>query len=210
MLARFWRKEKRESDPKPEIIRLPTPELIGEKTVEEALAERRSVREYADQPLTLAEVSQLLWAAQGITESRMGLRTAPSAGALYPLELYVVKNDGVWHYLPHKHSIELIIENDLRSELSNAALGQSPIKQAPVDIVITGIYKRVTSKYGNRGIRYTHIEAGHAAQNLLLEATALGLVSVPIGAFYDESVKTLLKLKDGETPLYIIPVGYKK
>jgi SagB-type dehydrogenase family enzyme len=197
---------------KPEIIKLPAPETKNDTSVEEALSKRRSVRRYTDEPLTLAEVSQLLWAAQGVT-SREGLRTAPSAGALYPLEVYLVAGnvdglpDGVYHYRPHSHELKKITDGDKRAELSKAALGQAPVKNAAAVLVISAVYERVTGKYGNRGIRYTHIEIGHAGQNIQLQAVSLELATVVIGAFYDNAVKEGLKMPDDEVPLYIIPVG---
>ena len=153
----------------------------------ETLQKRRSIRSFKKISLSLEQISQLLWSAQGITDPKNGFRTAPSAGALYPLEIYIIKDDGAWHYLSHKHAIELLSKKDLRQTLSDAALGQSSVANASIDIVITAIYQRTTRKYGERGIRYSHMEAGHAAQNVLLEATALGLGAVPIGAFYDNN-----------------------
>lgn len=192
------------------ITQLPSVSSKHIADLNETLRKRRSIRSFKATELSLNQISNLLWAAQGITASYRGFRTAPSAGALYPLELYLIKKDGTWHYLPHQHAIELISEKNLYSELSKAAFGQSPVRQAPINIIITAVYKRVTAKYGTRGIRYSHIEAGHAAQNLLLESTALGLGAVPIGAFHDEAVKKILQLHPDETPIYIIPVGYKK
>lgn len=153
---------------------------------------------------------QILWAAQGVTEINMGLRTAPSAVALYPLELFVVKGDGLFNYIPEGHKLKKLSSSDLRSELMKASLFQKSISEAPVDIVITAIYERTTVKYGDRGIRYVHMEAGHACQNILLEATALGLVTVSIGAFSDTDVQKVLNLPEDCVPLYIIPVVYVK
>jgi SagB-type dehydrogenase family enzyme len=193
-------------------IKLPEPKYVSDVSLEESLIRRRSVREYTGEPLTLDEVSQLLWAAQGITAD-WGGRTAPSAGALYPLEVYVISGnvqdlaDGVYRYDPKKHELVMIAEGDIRSQLSSAALGQTSVKDGAIDIVITAVYQRTTQKYGDRGIRYVHLEAGHAAQNVCLQATAMGLGSVTVGAFYDEEVSRLLNLPKGEEPLYIIPVG---
>ncbi len=195
-------------------LKLPEPRYDGDVSVEEALLKRRSVREYATGYLTLQEVSQLLWAAQGITDPR-GLRTAPSAGALYPLEVYLVVGGvenlapGVYKYIPDGHEILRILDGDKRAELADAALGQASVREAAVDIVITAVYERTTVKYGERGVRYVHLEAGHAAQNICLEATALNLGLVTVGAFYDEQVQTVLSLPENEQPLYIIPVGRK-
>ncbi|MCX8041224.1 MAG: SagB/ThcOx family dehydrogenase [Thermodesulfobacteriaceae bacterium] len=195
------------------LIKLSDPKLKGNISLEEALSKRRSVREFATTPLTLQEVSQLLWAAQGIT-SPWGGRTAPSAGALYPLEIYLVagqvKNlpSGIYKYQPKDHSLLRISEGDKREEVWKAALKQPWVKNAPVIFIFTAVYQRTTQKYGERGIRYVHIETGHAAQNLLLQAVALDLVGVPVGAFYDEVLKKTLNIK--EDPLYIISIGKKK
>jgi len=198
-----------------ETIQLPEPAYKGHISVEEALLKRRSVRSYKDAPLTIAEASQLLWAAQGIT-SRGALRTAPSAGALYPLELYIavgnVKDlpEGVYKYRPHDHSLMRVVKGDKRIELCNAALGQSPVKSAPAVIVFAAVYERTTLKYGDRGMQYVHIETGHAAQNVSLQAAALNLGTVAIGAFYDEQVRKAINMADRELPLYIMPVGRLK
>ncbi|MFZ2356470.1 MAG: SagB/ThcOx family dehydrogenase, partial [Candidatus Omnitrophota bacterium] len=158
------------------------------------------------------QISQLLWAAQGITGKKgsVGFRASPSAGALYPMELYLLTKDGLYHYLVQGHQLEQLGQGDLRSSLADSALGQGSISQAPVTIVICAVYPRVTLKYGERGIRYTHIEAGHLAQNIHLQAAALNLGSVPIGAFDDTQVKKVLSLPEDQEPLYIIPVGYSE
>lgn len=194
---------------KMEIIELPKP-LETKKSIEECLLKRRSVRYFTKKELTLEEISTLLWASQGITEKRMGFRTAPSAGALYPLEVYLVKRDGLFHYIPQGHKMEKLKSKDLRDELCRAALSQEYVKEAPCVFIITGIPKRITGKYGERGIRYMWIEVGHTAQNLLLEAVALSLGGVPIGAFFDDEVAKILNLSEGEVPLYIIPIGHPK
>ncbi len=192
-----------------EII-LPQPWLKGKISVEQAIEQRRSKRRYHPQELTLAQMSQLLWSAQGITDRKSGFRAAPSAGALYPMEIYLLNKDGLFHYLPEEHKLEQVLQKDLRRELASAGLGQSFIAQAPVDIVIAAVYERITSRYGRRGELYTDIEVGHIAQNIHLQAVALGLGSVPVGAFDEGAVKELLKLPNKEQPLYIIPVGYAK
>jgi len=195
-------------------ITLPEPRCDSDVSVEEALLKRRSVRNYADEALTLQEVSQLLWAAQGITDPS-GKRTAPSAGALYPLEVYVVVGNvedvakGVYKYKPQQHELVRVLDGDQRETLSQAALDQPSVKQGAIDIVITAIYERTTGKYGDRGIRYVHMEAGHAAQNIYLQAVAMNLGMVVIGAFYDDQVKEALSLPENEEPLYIMPVGRK-
>jgi len=186
---------------------LPEPETDGAGSIEHVLKERRSVRDFGDGKLTDGQLSQLLWAAQGITAPGRGYRTAPSAGATYPLETYAVTAAGVFHYLPEKHALQEIRRGDLRAELSGAALGQSSVAKAPVTIVFAAVPKRTTGRYGERGIRYIHMEAGHAAQNVHLQAVALGLGSVPVGAFDDEEVRGILEIDPGQQVLYLIPVG---
>jgi len=190
-----------------EHIILPQPETSGSISIEETLLERRSVRNYTGEALSIEEISQLLWAAQGITDSR-GFRTAPSAGALYPLNTYITKNDGTFAYDPLSHELIKLSDNDLRRSLYAAGLYQESIADAPVVFIITAVFKRTTGKYGDRGIQYVYIEAGHAAQNLLLQATALGLGGVTIGAFIDEQVSEIMKLSSEETPIYILPIGH--
>lgn len=221
---RFKRQPEATSPPAPEIatgaysskeaaretIELPAPHLKGELSLEEALARRRSVREFTEEGLSLEEIGQLLWAAQGITDPA-GLRTAPSAGALYPLELYIATPQGMYHYEPGSHRLTLQAPGDSRPALYAAAYRQEAILQAPAVIVIAGVYARTAQKYGaERSPRYVHLEAGHAAQNVLLQAVALELRAVPIGAFDDESVRRALGLKIDQQPLYLIPVGNPK
>lgn len=195
-----------------EIIKLPEPYYVSNTSVEKALKERRSKRSYRNEPLTLKEVSQILWAAQGITEANE-FRTSPSAGALYPLELYVVAGnvndlpDGIYRYKPHENELAMVVTGDKRAELFSLALYQPSIKNAPAVIVFSAVYERTTKKYGERGIRYVHMEVGHAAQNIYLQAVSLNLGTVAIGAFDDEDVKKLLKMGDKEVPLYIMPIG---
>lgn len=189
-----------------EVITLPAPKTRGSMSLEEALAKRRSVREYAGRTLTWEEISQLLWAAQGVT-SEQGFRTAPSAGALYPLEMYVVLPQGVYHYTPATHTVTRTVAGDQRRPLGDAAVRQEAVYQAPAVFVIAAVYQRTAIKYGERAERYVKLEAGHAAQNVLLQATALGLGAVPIGAFYDEQVQSVLGLPQEHEPLYLIPVG---
>jgi SagB-type dehydrogenase family enzyme len=177
-------------------------------SLEETLVQRRSVRSFQGTPLTAAELGQLLWAAQGVSEER-GYRTAPSAGALYPLELYVATEEGTFHYLPQGHRWQILSRSDARQDLYEAALRQDPVRQAPAVFVIAAVYERTAQKYGGgRSPRYVHLEAGHAAQNLLLQAVALGLGAVPIGAFDDGGVQEALALPTDHEPLYLIPVGH--
>jgi SagB-type dehydrogenase family enzyme len=171
-----------------------------------ALERRRSVREYAPDRLSEAEVAQLLWAAQGITAD-WGGRTAPSAGGLYPLEVYAVTPEQVLHYLPDGHRAEIAIEGDRRASLMGASLDQDPVARAPLVVLIAGVPARTAARYGDRAARYVDLEVGHAAQNVLLQAVALELVAVPIGAFDDEAVADVLALPDGHEPRYLLPVG---
>jgi len=191
-------------------IQLPQPISKGRISLEEAISKRRSQRTFREQELNLEQIGQLLWSAQGITAKVGGynFRAAPSAGALYPMEIYLLTKGGFFHYLPEGHKLEILDEKDLRKDLASSVLGQEAISQAPLDIVICAVYSRVTSKYGQRGIKYVHIEAGHIAQNIHLQAVALGLASVPIGAFDDTEVKKIFSLPLDCEPLYIIPVGY--
>jgi SagB-type dehydrogenase family enzyme len=189
-------------------IELPTPIDSADMSVEEAIAARRSVRRFSDQPLSDDIVSRLLWSAQGITEPAGSLRAAPSAGATYPLELYLVDRRGVFRYQPAEHRLQKIAADDRRNALARAALGQDMISQAPISLVFAAVPERTTGRYGKqRGERYVHMEVGHAAQNIHLQAVALGLGSVPVGAFHDNRVRQALELPAQHQPLYIIPVG---
>ena len=196
------------------IIPLPGPVTTGEASLESLLQQRRSVREYRDAALDLPTIGQLLWAAQGITDPR-GLRTAPSAGALYPLELSVVAGNveglapGVYHYQPDRHQLQQTLPGDQRDLLARAAHGQSWVRTAAAVIVITAVYERTTGKYADRGIRYVHMEVGHAAQNLFLQAEALDLATVVVGAFEDDAVAALLGLPGDAQPLMLLPVAAK-
>lgn len=191
-------------------IDLPERRLTDGTTVAEALEKRRSVRSFRKQPLDLRTVGQLLWAAQGIVTGS-GLRTAPSAGALYPLEVYAVLPEGVYHYEPKKHRMTMTAEGDRRADLRRVSLDQASITQAPLVIVLASVDERITKEYGaTRGERYIHNEIGHAAQNVHLQATALGLGSVPMGAFHDARVQKVLDLPREERPLYLIPVGFPR
>jgi SagB-type dehydrogenase family enzyme len=197
------------ASPQAEETTLPAPRLKGAMSLEETLAARRSLREFSDEKLTLEELSQLLWAAQGITVA-WGGRTAPSAGALYPLEIYVATADGLYHYVPQGHKAIVESKADLRGELWQAGLSQNAIREAPAVLVITAVYARTEKKYGERAERYVKLEAGHAAQNLVLQAVALGLGGVPIGAFYDDQVQSALSLPSDHEPLYLIPIGHPR
>lgn len=193
------------------LIELPEPEWQGDVAVETALRNRRSVRTFGPEPLTLTEVSQLLWAAQGIRVA--DFRTAPSAGALYPLEVHVAAGNvegldaGVYRYVPSAHGLSEVVRGDVRGSLAGAAWWQSWVREGAIALVISAVYERTTKKYGERGIRYVQMEAGHAAQNVYLQAQALGLGTVMVGAFRDNRVKKVLRLRDDEQPLGIMPVG---
>ncbi|MFH1355306.1 MAG: SagB/ThcOx family dehydrogenase [Candidatus Omnitrophota bacterium] len=187
-------------------IKLPAP-VKSKFSLDQAMQNRRSKRNFSEKELSLSQISQLLWAGQGIT-SEQGKRTAPSAGALYPMELYLLTKEGLYHYIPRGHKLKVVSESDLRRDLSASARGQSSVADAPLDIIICAVFSRVTGKYGERGVKYAYIEAGHIAQNIHLEAEALGLGSVPVGAFSDEEVSETLNLPEDTEPIYIIPVGY--
>ena len=192
------------------IRRLPAPEHKGKMSLEKALACRRSIREFTDEPLTERELSHLLWAAQGITDAE-GLRTAPSAGAIYPLEIYLATGKGFYHYEPRGHRLVRLSEGDLRAAMRRAALDQEAITQAPAVFVLAAVYERMSRKYGAaRTPRYVHMEVGHAAQNLLLQAVSLGLGGVPVGAFDDQALQKALGLPVDQHPLYVIPVGHPR
>lgn len=191
-----------------ESIDLPAPRLKGDMSLEEALFKRRSIRAFTPSPLSLTEISQLLWAAQGITEPNRGLRTAPSAGATYPYEVYIANQDGVFHYIPKGHRLEKIKDGDIRSELSSASFGQASVRDAGVVFLLSAIYER-TARYGERAKMFVHIEAGHIAQNIHLQAVALNLGSVPIGAFNPDRVKEVSGIPEGEI-VYVIPVGHPR
>ncbi len=208
-----------------EVIRLPDPQLDGRCSLEKALASRRSVRLFSRDALSLVEVSQLVWAAQGVTLKsgpppgwswgswQGGKRTAPSAGALYPLELYLLAGNieglrpAVYKYKPQTHELLAVEAGDKRRALARAALGQNWMDDVPCVFVIAAVYKRTEVKYRERAPRYVHMEAGHAVENICLQSVALGLGSTMVGAFNDEEVKSLLRMPEEEQPLAIVPVG---
>ncbi len=187
-------------------IRLPPPATTSTIALEQAIEQRRSKRSFRPDPLPLASISQLLWAGQGIT-SPDGKRAAPSAGALYPLELYVVTPTEVMHYLPHGHQAEIRAVPDLRPQLQAAAFGQPHVGSAPTVIVVAAVPGRTSRKYGARGEVFVEREAGHAAQNILLQATARGLAAVPVGSLNPSQAAATLALPPGQAVLYFIPVG---
>lgn len=196
-------------------IDLPTPDHEG-LPIEATIKKRRSVRNYTPASLPLRALSQLLFAAQGTTGRMYGepIRSAPSAGALYPFEIYAIVNNveglsrGLYHYAPREHQLELIKAGDLRSEITDAALQQAMLGEADVSFVLTAVFNRTRHKYGERGLRYVYIEAGHISQNIYLQAVSLGLGSVAVGAFLDEKLNKLIDV-DGknEAAIYLHAVG---
>lgn len=187
---------------------LAKPVQSGKMSLEEAISKRRSVRAYQNRDLKASQISQLLFAAQGITSSRHGFRAAPSAGATYPLETYLVSSRGVFRYLPESHTLKILQNTDRRNQLASASLGQACVRNAPISLVFTAVWSRTTGRYGRRGKMYVHMEAGHAAQNVHLQAVALELGSVPVGAFDPDQVSEVIQAPKDEEPIYIIPVGH--
>jgi len=175
-------------------------------SLEESLARRRSVREFQGRDLSWDDIGQLLWACQGVTDPQ-GFRTAPSAGALYPLDAFVITSSGVYRYHPEQHEVRRMADRDVRDRIRKAALDQDALG-APCIIAIAGVRQRTARKYGERAWRYVVLEAGHAAENLLLQAIALGLCAVPIGAFDDDAVRRVLDAPADDEILLLIPVGH--
>jgi SagB-type dehydrogenase family enzyme len=188
-----------------EVVKLPAPRTSGGLAANEAIATRHSVRDFRRDALTWAQIGQLLWAAQGITHDQ-DKRTAPSAGALYPLEIYAATADGLFHYIPKRHEARRVADRDVRREIRRAALDQDAL-DAPAVFAFAAVPSRTAQRYGDRALRYVHMEVGHAAQNLLLEAAVLGLGAVPVGAFDDVELQRALHLPVGQIPLYLVPVG---
>jgi SagB-type dehydrogenase family enzyme len=189
------------------VVELPAPDRDGPVSLERALDERRSVREYSATSLTLDEIGQLLWAGQGITNEGASYRTAPSAGARYPLELYALTATDLMHYLPVGHRVEQRADTTTLAALPDTAFGQEFVGSAPLVLVVAADPARTEQEYGAMAGDLVNREAGHAAQNILLQATALGLVAVPVGGFDPAAVASLLALPPGEAVLYLIPVG---
>lgn len=190
-------------------IALPAPATRGGMALSEALARRRSGRDFTDTALSPDQVAQLCWAAQGITDTDQKLRSAPSAGALFPLAVFLVDQAGVYEYEPEQHALRQVLAGDVRANLQAAALDQPCVGQAPVCLVIAMEVRRSAIKYGNRAERYCLLEAGHVAQNVLLQATAMGLAGVPVGAFDDRQVAALLHLPPNVNPVYLLPLGHR-
>jgi SagB-type dehydrogenase family enzyme len=189
-------------------VALPEPQRRGPVSVQEAIQARRSIRQFDPAPLRLDDIGQLLWSAQGVT-SPDGRRAAPSAGASYPLELYATCEQGLFHYLPSEHALVKVLAEDVRAALAREGRADAFVARAPVTVAFAAVYERTTRRYGDRGIRYVHIDLGHAAENLHLQAEALGLASVALGAFSDAAVARVLHLPADQKPVYLIPVGRK-
>lgn len=180
-----------------------------EKYIEDVIEKRRSIRRFKNIEPDLQMISNLLWAGQGITDKDRDLRAAPSAGALYPLRLYILKKDTLYLYVPEKHALKFHLKDkNLKDKIYKGCLNQGCIKSAPIIIIITAEWEITRKRYKDRAERYIYLEAGHSAQNILLEAVALGLAGVPVGAYYDEIVKEAMNLREGEDPVYILPIGF--
>lgn len=193
-------------------MQLPKPEIKGSVSIEEVLQARRSIRSYSDAPLNLTEISQLLWSAYGVTSPK-GLRTAPSAKELYPLELYIVSGEvnglppGVYKYLPGSHSIEKLGGTDIRPELFETTFDQASVREGRAVIVFAAVYSRTKAEFGDAGRDLTHMDLGHSAQNLHLQAVSLNIGTVVIAAFRPDDARKVLGLADDEVPLYLMPLG---
>lgn len=193
---------------------LPLPATQGSVPLQGALAQRRSLRRFAQASLTVAEVGQLLWAAQGVTDPD-GRRTAPSAGATYPLVLYLVAGQvaglatGMYRYLPQGHRLMPVGQRDLRADIAVAAFQQMWLQDAPALLLVAAQPSRTAARYGTRAERYVAMESGAAAQNVLLQAVALGLGGTLVGAFDDAALHRILALPEKEQLLAIIPVGHE-
>lgn len=197
----------------PAVQALPRPDTAGGLPLEQALLWRRSLRSYTASALPLAALSQLLWAAQGRTDPR-GLRTAPSAGALYPLELHLAAlrvdglSPGVYRYLGAPHALQRTVDGPVERALHRAALNQPALAEAAAVLVIAAVESRTAARYGARASRYVAFEAGAAAQNAALQAAALGLGCVVVGAFDDAAVSAAVRLPAGERALALMPLGW--
>jgi SagB-type dehydrogenase family enzyme len=202
-------------------LKLPPPRTKGDQSLEETLLKRRSRRQYRRSPLSAAEISQILWAAYGLQETAgpgwvtgKGNRTCPSAGALFPLGIYLVAGDilnvpsGLYHFIPDGHVLKMIHERDIREDIYNLSYPREMILNAPASLIYTAIERRVRERYGERGrLRYIPMDIGHSAQNVYLQAEAMGLGTCAVGAFDDDGLVSVLGLPAGEIPMYIMPVG---
>lgn len=196
-------------------MKLPPPETAGAMPVEQAIKQRRTIRSFSRRTIPLEALSQLLWAAQGITEDRGFKRAAPSAGALYPMDVYAIVGQdsvsrmdaGLYHYQAGGHELAAVVTQDLREKIARASLSQMWMARAPVSLAITAEYRRITGKYADRGVRYALIEAGHIAQNLFLQAESLGLKAGIVGAFHDNELAATLHLPRNHEVLLVMPIG---
>jgi SagB-type dehydrogenase family enzyme len=176
---------------------------------EEALARRRSVRQFSTQDLKRTQIGQLAWAGQGVTDEQRGFRTVPSAQALYPMELYIATNDGLFTYQPTEHSLAELSDQDIRSQLARATMTPEPVATAPCSIIIAGSSREIAARVGsNKARTFVAMEAGHIAQNIHLQAVCMGLGSVAIGGLDSAAVRRVCNMSRGLEPLYVIPVGY--
>ena len=191
------------------VVQLPAPSLSGTVSLEEVINTRRSVRQFADKPLSFIQIGQLAWAGQGITDKERGLRAAPSAWAAYPIGLYFVTPEGLFVYQPDGHSLEQIASTDLRNQLSSA-VGQEALAEAACDIVIAGSVRKLAPKSGNKAEKFMLLEAGHVAENIQLQAVALKLATLPVGAFEPKNVSRVCGLPGDLEPLLIVAVGYPR
>lgn len=190
-----------------DIIHLPQPDKEGGGGLHKILNDRRSIRSYVDGEITKEELSQILWSGDGISYEERAFRTAPSAGALYPIDIFVFNEEGVFRYEPQDHYLKRVQDEDRRDDLYTASLSQGAVRDADTVLVLMGFVERTSVKYGDRALRYVYIEGGHICQNILLEVENLGLGAVPIGAFHDEQILEILSLEDDVVPVFVIPIG---
>ncbi|MEW6234806.1 MAG: SagB/ThcOx family dehydrogenase [Candidatus Omnitrophota bacterium] len=203
----LYAEEKKET---PQKIQLPKAITKGKASLEEILWQRQSIRSFTPEVPKWEIVGQLLWAAQGINRPDQNRRTVPSAGATYPLELYVILPSGIYHYLPEEHAVVSILSGDQREKFTKESLAPGNVYGSPCIFVIAAVFERTAIKYKEEAVRYVHLEAGHAAQNLLLQATALGLGAVPIGSVVSSEEQKIMGLQPEEKPVYIVAAGYPK
>ena len=190
------------------IIQLTDPNLTGKLSFEEALAKRRSVREFSTKDLKRTQIGQLAWAGQGVTDAQRGFRTAPSAESLYPMELYIATKNGLFTYQPTEHSLTELSDQDIRSALARTTLTPEPVAMAPCSIIIAGSSRKIAARVGDKARTFVAMEAGHIAQNIQLQAVCMGLGSVPIAGLDPAAVRRVCPMPRGLEPLYVIPVGY--
>ena len=197
-------------------MKLPLPKWQSKVSVEQAIKQRRTTRSFTSRSLDLNQLSQLLWSANGITEGNGYKRAAPSAGALYPMDVYVVVGQnrvppidaGVYRYEPGENQLSEVLKGDMRSSVARASLSQMWMADAPLTMVITAEYRRATVKYGKRGIQYALIEAGHIGQNIFLQAQSLGLEAGIVGAFNDAALIDAIGIPSAHEPILLMPVGH--